>query len=43
MGSIVPYNGTERTMKTSDFLALHNVFLLDEAAKEKIKLNVTTI
>jgi predicted transcriptional regulator of viral defense system len=33
MGSIVPHNGTERTMKTSDFLALHNVFSLDEAAQ----------
>jgi predicted transcriptional regulator of viral defense system len=29
----MPYNDTERTMKTSEFLALHNVFSLDEATR----------
>ena len=33
MGNNTHYNDTERTMKTSGFLALHNVFSLDEAAR----------
>ena len=33
MGNNIPYNDTERTMKTSDFLAFHNVFSLNEATQ----------
>ena len=33
MGNNIPHNGTERTMKTSEFLALHSVFSLDEATQ----------